>query len=340
GIHGLDKLAWFIGMGGYEQELEEWFAQNLLKEDDRNYLEVPLELLGRYSIGDSVATWRYHDKKYPMLERRKSVKLYHKHVIDGIMPYADMETRGQLVDIKYLAKLENFYTEKISTIEQELNTIIAPVAGDFNFNYASWEQVGKLLTRWLGVKQASKQETRYTAWSRFSFDRYGSNKDTGRFRDFAAKQPLFNSKGFLSTDKKVIKGILDFYKPLKKSQREFLTSYMKLKKVKKRLSTNVRGLSRYICRDERVRTNILLHGAATSRRAMTNPPMQQTPKERVYRRVFIAGTGYLLGILDYVNQEVRIAANRSMDEKLCQAFLDGKDIHCYVASLFAQHSYE
>ncbi|KKL71275.1 hypothetical protein LCGC14_2096560, partial [marine sediment metagenome] len=34
GIHGLDKLAWFVKMGGYEQELEEWFAQNLAKEDN------------------------------------------------------------------------------------------------------------------------------------------------------------------------------------------------------------------------------------------------------------------------------------------------------------------
>ncbi len=85
-----------------------------------------------------------------------------------------------------------------------------------------------------------------------------------------------------------------------------------------------------------------LHGqfnqavAATGRLSSSNPNLQNIPMRtaqgRQIRKAFIAAPGQTLLTADYSQIELRIFAHLSEDQALMQAFLDGRDIHSFVAS--------
>lgn len=58
------------------------------------------------------------------------------------------------------------------------------------------------------------------------------------------------------------------------------------------------------------------------------------------RQLFMATPGYILLSCDYSGQEVRVTAHLSQDEKLIQAYRDGKDPYCEIASLAYGVPYE
>lgn len=51
------------------------------------------------------------------------------------------------------------------------------------------------------------------------------------------------------------------------------------------------------------------------------------------RQLFTASPGCVLLSCDYSGQEVRLTAHLSQDEKLIQAYKDGKDPYCEIASI-------
>lgn len=63
--------------------------------------------------------------------------------------------------------------------------------------------------------------------------------------------------------------------------------------------------------------------AATGRWSVSNPPLQQIPREAEYRRVFKARKGWKLVVSDYSTMEPRVAATLSRDENLREALLTG-----------------
>jgi DNA polymerase-1 len=70
--------------------------------------------------------------------------------------------------------------------------------------------------------------------------------------------------------------------------------------------------------------------------ASTNPNLQNIPirtdRGRAIRHAFIASPGFTLVGLDYSQIELRIAAILSHDEKLCDIFRSGRDVHREVAA--------
>ena len=58
------------------------------------------------------------------------------------------------------------------------------------------------------------------------------------------------------------------------------------------------------------------------------------------RQLFTASPNHVLLSCDYSGQEVRVTAHLSQDEKLIQAYRDGKDPYCEIASLAYNVPYE
>ena len=353
--HGLDKIAWKVRLGGYDQPLEDYFIKN--KIDDRIYTQVPLDILGPYGVGDVVCALRAENYFRKVLEKRHQLDLYEKHVVPGIVPYADMEMRGILTDKEYLDLLEKYYENKCierkltlkkivgtGRLDEVIHEIAKPKkkTGLFpEFNFDSPEQVGRVIERWIKARDVLIKIA----------DRKEREKVSGKRRQYsdlkaAELNPLgtisITKSGRLSVGKDTLNSILandrDF--KLSEAQREFITEYLKYKGDKKRLSTSVTGLRKYICPDLRVRSSYLLHGAATGRRSSRDPNLQNIPRDRLIKRIFVAQEGYILLMFDYKNLEVRIAAAMSGDEKLLDAFNSGKDVHSYTASVVYRQSYD
>jgi DNA polymerase-1 len=66
--------------------------------------------------------------------------------------------------------------------------------------------------------------------------------------------------------------------------------------------------------------------------ASARPNLQNLPRDPAYRRCFVAGRpGRLLVKADYSQIELRIAAKIAGDEKMTQAFREGRDLHSMTA---------
>ncbi len=73
-------------------------------------------------------------------------------------------------------------------------------------------------------------------------------------------------------------------------------------------------------------------GAITGRMASMNPNVQNIPRN--LRSIFKAEEGKTFVIADFSQIELRIASEYVGEEKMIQAFIEGKDLHRYTASVF------
>jgi len=90
----------------------------------------------------------------------------------------------------------------------------------------------------------------------------------------------------------------------------------------------------------RVHTSYHQAVAATGRLSSSDPNLQNIPvrtqEGRRIRQAFVAPPGYRLLAADYSQIELRIMAHLSGDERLCQAFAAGEDVHrATAAEVFA-----
>jgi DNA polymerase-1 len=114
-----------------------------------------------------------------------------------------------------------------------------------------------------------------------------------------------------------------------------ILDYRELRKLK---STYVDALPELINKHTgRVHTNYMQTVAATGRLSSNNPNLQNIPirtsRGKEIRKAFIPRNDeYTLLSADYSQVELRIIAALSNDENMCEAFLQGADIHAATAS--------
>ncbi|MBI5405637.1 hypothetical protein HY972_01175 [Candidatus Kaiserbacteria bacterium] len=111
---------------------------------------------------------------------------------------------------------------------------------------------------------------------------------------------------------------------------------LKYRELKKLLSTYIENLPPLLGADNRLHAEFLQTGTTTGRMASQNPNLQNIPlhseRGRAIRHAFVATPGFALVALDYSQIELRIAAILSGDEKLCEIFRGGRDVHREVAA--------
>ncbi len=71
--------------------------------------------------------------------------------------------------------------------------------------------------------------------------------------------------------------------------------------------------------------------AKTGRMSVTEPALQQVPRKALVRDAFVPRDGNKLLLIDYDNQELRVAAHFSGDEAMIAAFERGEDLHMNTA---------
>lgn len=111
---------------------------------------------------------------------------------------------------------------------------------------------------------------------------------------------------------------------------------LKYRGLQKLLGTYIEAIPPLLDNENRLHAQFLQTGTTTGRMASQNPNLQNIPirseQGRAIRDAFIPREGYTLVGLDYSQVELRIAAILSGDEKLCDIFRSGRDVHTEVAS--------
>lgn len=92
--------------------------------------------------------------------------------------------------------------------------------------------------------------------------------------------------------------------------------------------------------DGRIHTTLKTMEARTGRMSSSIPNLQNVPKREAgayVRRAFVARPGYTLVAADYDQIEYRIFASMAAEQKMIDAFLEGKDMHAVTAELTLGH---
>lgn len=114
-----------------------------------------------------------------------------------------------------------------------------------------------------------------------------------------------------------------------------IADILEYRELKKLLSTYIENLPPLLDAEHRLHAEFVQTGTTTGRMASQNPNLQNiplhSPRGRAIRRAFIAPKGFTLVSLDYSQIELRLAAILSGDEKLCDIFKKGRDVHREVA---------
>ncbi len=110
---------------------------------------------------------------------------------------------------------------------------------------------------------------------------------------------------------------------------------LEYRELRKLLSTYIENLPAMLDAEHRLHADFLQTGTTTGRMASQNPNLQNIPihseRGRAIRHAFVASEGFTLLALDYSQIELRLAAILSGDEKLCEIFRNGRDVHTEVA---------
>ena len=279
--HGLKELVkrYFQSESNYEGSLKDHF-----KTKDKNFADVPLDVLAKYAAMDTDFTFRLYELFKAELKKDERLNNLFETLV---MPLSELltkvETEGVKVDIEYCKKLEAEYKQKAVVLSQEIEKAVGE-----KFNINSSKDLNRILFEKLGIKPCKK-----------------------------------TPKGNWSTDKESMEELAEQHHVPK-----LILEYRKLEKV---VSTFLSDVDKKLDSKGRIHTDYRIHGTETGRLSSSNPNLQNIPRDKNIRRMFVAETGNKFLVFDYEQIEVRMAAVISKDSKLIEC-VKSKDVHCLIAA--------
>ena len=94
-------------------------------------------------------------------------------------------------------------------------------------------------------------------------------------------------------------------------------------------------------KDGRIHCKFNQYGADTGRFSSSDPNLQNIPSHnKDIRKMFTASEGYVLMSSDYSQQEPKVMAQLCGDEKMLEAYRQGKDLYAEIASLSFNTTYD
>ena len=155
----------------------------------------------------------------------------------------------------------------------------------------------------------------------------GSPKQLGELLFNKLKYPVLKKteSGALSTDNDVLE-------QLSRRKYKLATYLLKVRRYEKLLSTYVEKLPGIVKSDGKVHGHFNICGTATGRLSSNNPNLQNIPRDKSVKGIFVASEGNLLLQADFSQAELRVAASIANEENMIQAYQEGQDIHRLTAS--------
>ena len=151
---------------------------------------------------------------------------------------------------------------------------------------------------------------------------------------------LYDVLGIAPVDKKSPRGTgEDILEKINIPLTRILLEYRRLQKL---MSTYITKLPASLNpRTGRLHASFNQVGTDTGRFSSADPNMQNIPaRNKDIRQMFVASPGYCLLSSDYSQQEPRLTAHMSRDEKMINAYKQGKDLYAEIASIAFNQPYE
>lgn len=120
-----------------------------------------------------------------------------------------------------------------------------------------------------------------------------------------------------------------------RSSEELIDKYLTYKASVTRVS-HVETLLDAVGPDGRIHAGYKQMGTQTGRLSCARPNLQQVPRTSDFRSLFVAEPGWKLVVADFSQIELRVAAEMSKEERMIDAYRDGRDLHTETAALIAK----
>lgn len=129
---------------------------------------------------------------------------------------------------------------------------------------------------------------------------------------------------------------------LKVIDNEFCKAILEYREIAKLISTYIDKMENVINpNDGKVHCNFNQYGAKTGRFSSNDPNLQNIPSHnKDIRKMFVADDGYVLMSSDYSQQEPKVMTQMCGDQKMLNAYKEGKDLYAEIASLAFNKPYE
>ena len=254
--------------------------------------DVEVEKVKEYAGEDADITLQLKNIFVPLLKKRDVEKVFNEVENPLVKVLVEMEYEGIKVDVDFL----NDYSKELEKDAKTAEESVYKQAG-VRFNLASPKQLGEVLFDKLKLDDAAKKTK------------------TGQYKTGEDVLLKMAAKGHQIVDD--------------------ILAFRELTKLK---STYVDALPQLInSKTGRVHTSYAQAVAVTGRLSSNNPNLQNIPvrteRGREIRKAFVPRDNkHILLSADYSQIELRIVAAISGDKNMCQAFLDGTDIHTVTAS--------
>ena len=254
--------------------------------------DVEVEKVKEYAGEDADITLQLKNIFVPLLKKRDVEKVFNEVENPLVKVLVEMEYEGIKVDVDFL----NDYSKELEKDAKTAEESVYKQAG-VRFNLASPKQLGEVLFDKLKLDEAAKKTK------------------TGQYKTGEDVLLKMAAKGHQIVDD--------------------ILAFRELTKLK---STYVDALPQLInSKTGRVHTSYAQAVAVTGRLSSNNPNLQNIPvrteRGREIRKAFVPrDSKHILLSADYSQIELRIVAAISGDKNMCQAFLDGTDIHTVTAS--------
>lgn len=276
---------------------------------------IPISTAYLYAAGDPIKTYELYEYQKTLLNRRVLAGPYNvfKNIeMPLISVVADMEDRGVCLDFDVCKNLH----EKYHAIREE----------------------------------RQKQADEAIAMYKDEIDNYKMKNPNNKLSDpisLSSSTQLailfYDILGLESPDKKSPRGtgedILKHFAQGK--EKNLCEAILGMRNVEKLLGTYIDKMPEIALADGRVHASYNQYGAKTGRFSSQDPNLQNIPSHnKEIRHMFKAQDGYVLIGGDYSQQEPRLTAHCSNDEKMKESYHRGKDIYATIASLAFDKPYE
>lgn len=332
GTHSLTQLSQrYLNAYDYESDFKKLIPKG------GNYGDAPDEARRKYLAHDTDYPFKINKVLYDIMDE-DDLNVYKKVLIPASNMLMQVEMNGFGVDIEYLDKLDNELGQEVEDLRGKLQTIANDVGWsvpkyrkvtgrkspkeECPFNPNSYPQTFYIIFNLLGLpkhqNRTSADEDARMFWLKKILNKPGDG-------EFETTEEYENSDKFK-------KWINDKY------SNAFIYYLQKFKKVKKHHSTYVVGFKKGVWDDGKMHSTFLLHGTETGRLSSRNPNLQNIPREKLYKDMFVPSEGNVLMEVDFSQAELRVLAYLSQDEFLKNVYIDDKDLHDEVAiELFGEN---
>jgi DNA polymerase I-like protein with 3'-5' exonuclease and polymerase domains len=272
------------------QECKKVHGRECNKDNMWEKIDIDNEVYLRYAGQDVLLTARLADR----LKRKLSemgLDRFYQFERPLSWRLAQMQRDGILFDDEWASRVEHEYEQIAEKYELELRDVWKITKGKTAKSYAN-----------SAASLIEKFEEFNVEWTKFS-------EKTGR----------------PSLDKSVIKELMNLGS--NEDIKGLATAVFEAKR-NHHYAGYIRQMRDELGADGRIHPNVRPMQAATHRMSISNPPIQQFPRDdpRV-RGCLIADDGYVIITADYAQVEFRVAAAVSQDKILIHKIVNGEDLH-------------